>query len=861
MVTIINAHRICFAFAFIALLTVATTAAAQQDVELSAELHPPVVSPGQFVDYSVFVSVEGNYDIELLEPPDFGPLQVISTRSEPSFLIRNSQATRSLRLIYRLVAPTQNDQGKEFKIGPPRFAVGHQTLTPDPVTLRVSKDAPSRPQSPDSNSPDPRAQARAFIEIVLSPERDPYPGEQLHLQYELWIRQSRQGLQGSGFSDPPLNDFWVEELTDMPRQRRRNIRRYGSLWEAIPLRSLALFPLRPGPATIDSIELPLVQRAFFGQQAEVNPHSEPVEINVQPLPPGAPADFSEGNIGKWQLSADLDSQSARVGGQIVLTTHISGIGLPGQLGWPTLEENDDFRLLATEDKTSKRQSPMGIEGTRTFQFRLMPLKEGALTTPRLTFSYFDPDQAEYFTLNAPQFPLQIEPGELPKEPDPEEEVAFAPLTTLELHEPFAPGELSSLPERLAPPLWLLFLPILGLLLLLLEALLGPSIRARQAPVRLRRRILKQANQSLDEAGTPPDPEILLKTLSFILTNALDIQIGALSTQELARALKPIALPEELKNQLLALVDELTKSRYSPAARSDSETLAKTRSLIEALIHWRFSDEGPARPSALANASILFGSAFLIFAAANPVASAQISSTSTEALVQQAQTAADEENWELAARTWRQLAQTQDDPTYDFNAGTAFARAGQIGFARQHLERAVAAGADTREVRDNLDQVIREVRRRSPAHATFTPQKLNALGLQYLAPWLVVLSLWFALTIALFRRFALPLFAKRALFYPLFALSILVALSSAALSYYLQDFANDTSIGVVLNDGVPLRDAPSHHAATQKNGTGLSSGAVFRLRQRRDGWSQVELPSGLTGWLPDEALGLIQESEL
>lgn len=861
MMIFITPHRALVAAAATATLLLATPAPiqAQQDLEISAELNPPVATPGQTVLYQVQASVEGNYDIQVTKAPDFGPLQVVGTSTEPSFFIRGAQATRSLRLTYRLIAP--QDEG-EILIKAPELAIGKQVLSPDDKTLKITAAPPptTKDEPPQTAPPVDLSQERAFIQPVLTPKRDPYVGEQLRLQYELWVQQSRHGLQGTGFSDPPLDDFWVEEFAHNLRSPRRNERRYGVRWEVIPLRTLAIFPLRPGPARVDRIELPLVQRAFFGRQTELVAHSAPVDLDVQPLPPGAPDTFTDGNIGQWRLSTAVDSDSARVGGQILLTARVHGTGLPGNLGWPHLEENDHFRLIATEDSIEKHQTPMGIQGTRTFQFRLMPLQDGALKTPTITFSYFDPDQAQYITLEAQQFPIQIEPGELPQDDEeaPEEEQITGPLWTANLHAPFAPGALKTSRGLATPPLWLFLLPIAGLLLILLEALFGPRHRAQRAPARERRRLLKKAQAALDEAGSPPDPEVLLKTISFVLSRALNVQIGALSTAELKEALQPLQLPEELKEQTTTLVDELINKRYAPASQMTTTLLERTRALTEALINWRFSNEHRPNLARSASTALLFIAALLTSTAALPTAQAQ---TNYDELISQAQQAAEDEDWKTAAQAWQKLTNLEPDPTFHFNAGTAFAQIGEFGHSRLHLERAIASGAHTKEVRENLDQVIAEIRRRSPAQATFPAQNLKALGLQHLAPWALATSLWLLLIIALLRRLFPALFARRFASSLLLASLLILAISSAALSFYLHSFDQNTALGVVLKDKAPLRDAPSHHAMTQKNGTGLSAGAVFKLRQSRDGWSQIELPSGLTGWLPDEALALIQESEL
>src|SRR5260370_6641005 len=67
-----------------------------------------------------------------------------------------------------------------------------------------------------------------------------------------------------------------------------------------PPRISTLFPYTP------------LSRSGFGMlfsRGSSHRQSQPVSLEVQPLPPGKPSGFDPGNVGQWNLSATVDPRS------------------------------------------------------------------------------------------------------------------------------------------------------------------------------------------------------------------------------------------------------------------------------------------------------------------------------------------------------------------------------------------------------------------------------------------------------------------------------------------------------------------------------------------------------------------------
>lgn len=820
-------------------------AAAQPDVTVDASVDSSTVAPHDTLTYRLSVRVTGNYELDVEQTPEFGSFAVHGRSYAPSFRIHNGNPMRSLQVEYKLRAP--RDTGT-FTIGPPRVSVGDDTITPDPVTVEVTGD--DRAIEPAEEEVD-RTGERAFVEASLRPNRDPYVGEQVILQFDLYINQRERNLRARPPGEAPLDDFWVEDLSRELQLRRTRTRVDGDFWSVTPLRVLALFPIRSGPTTVDAIDVPLVRASLFGQGGEMVVESDPIELEVQPLPDGAPRGFSPENIGSWDLDVDIDSTTARVGGRLQVTARVEGTGRPGRLGTPVFDIPDTFRHLSTQDDASSTIRDRRVGGHRDFIFHLMPLEEGSHQLPPVEFSYFDPDREEYITLRSDPIDVEIEPGELPDAPEEAGEAVArgesssqkSPLT--DLHGLVEPGQLSTSNSQ-PIPWWLFVLPLVGLLLLLVERPLTRPIRRRLAPLLRRRRLRSRIDEQLDDSDAPIATRCL-RALRICLIDGLRISVGALTAESVETALRPVEIPNQLQADAMELVDELVTHRYAPTSSASTSGFEKrTRDIVDRLLDWHLDsgndDSASKRRHRHQAAAIIFG-VFIVTAGPVPAHGAD---QSDDALQK------DSKNWTELAEKWAERAAAEPgDPAAHYNAGTAAAHADDLGAARLHLERAVAMGADNDSVRENLSAVTAAVAAQQPSVAAFRQQQSPVVTLHGWAPGLVLMSLWIAFLFALFRRLAgRP--RSRPAAATVVGAALAIALSMSTLWVYVEHFARTAELAVVTADEQPLRQAPSHHAGSLSDDD-LAPGAIVRTDQTREDWTHVQLPTGLTGWLPADTV--------
>lgn len=202
-------------------------------------------------------------------------------------------------------------------------------------------------------------------------------------------------FSGDGFSVAPLG-----------RPRQTTSERNGMDYRVYTFRT-AIIPAKTGDLEIPpaKIGLQLISGAMFGRSAEeVEVVTSPGKLRVEPLPEdGRPISFS-GAIGQdFELSADVDPQSAEPGEPLTFSLTVRGRGnfdamvapeLNSTAGWRTFPPKDDFR----PDEDSR------FGGSKTFAFKMIARRDQT-ATPGAEFSYFDPDKKKYITLNVDPLPV------------------------------------------------------------------------------------------------------------------------------------------------------------------------------------------------------------------------------------------------------------------------------------------------------------------------------------------------------------------------------------------------------------------------------------------------------------------------
>jgi hypothetical protein len=382
-----------------------------------------------YIDQSYkIVYVLENMDGSRFQAPNFEGFKILQGPIQgSSYQNYNGQITQSVNLQYYLQALTEG----ELIIGPASVEVGGKKIYTQEIKVNVlaakaKTPAPSQAQQNPQNNIDWEKQAKENLFVRLyTDNQEPYVGEQIFVFAKLYLRMDIYGSQVT--SMPNFQGFWKQELTVNSEEGK--IEEYnGVRYNTYMLAKYALFPLKEGNYKIDPIKMksiilvsvPTIEN-FFGmqikrmsyQQEEYEHASNALSIKAKALPKAnKPEDFI-GAVGKFKLESSIDSTSIVFGNGIKLKTSISGSGNIMAIQEPIFEfprQLEVFDPIISEN-VSKRSNY--INGTKSFEYIIVPKRPGNFTIPSTQFSYFDLETESYISLSSSTFEIKVS-GELPQ---------------------------------------------------------------------------------------------------------------------------------------------------------------------------------------------------------------------------------------------------------------------------------------------------------------------------------------------------------------------------------------------------------------------------------------------------------------
>ncbi len=154
--------------------------------------------------------------------------------------------------------------------------------------------------------------------------------------------------------------------------------------------------------------------------------SEPVELEVRPLPTEGELPGFTGAIGSFALGPPkLATNVVRVGDTVKLAVTVTnrGDGPLARLVAPPPPRVRDWQVFTPTDVAPAQAVPLArpgtpaladtLQGITTFNYTLIPLTEQARATPAIPFSYFDPQRGAYTDLTIPPVPVTVTAGAAP----------------------------------------------------------------------------------------------------------------------------------------------------------------------------------------------------------------------------------------------------------------------------------------------------------------------------------------------------------------------------------------------------------------------------------------------------------------
>jgi hypothetical protein len=357
-------------------------------------------------------------------------LEIHRTGTSQHFEMNNFNVTSSVVYDYTIMPL----KAGTFTIPPQRIRVGGNALSTPALRLNVA-DSPGRSSAsrPSQGTQPGNAGKLVFAELIV-PKETAFVGEVVPVQIRLGFDPRAYPkltdgpeITGQGFTAQKLQQSGENEETVDGR-----VYHVVTFKTAIAAARAGKFEIGPVKAkaqvmvarsrrsprarspfdlfnTDDPFSDPFFANPFsqFGERREVEIKSDPVALEVKPLPPSAPPGFS-GAIGNFTMATDAKPKSVQVGDPITVTSTISGRGNFDRVGAPVIEDERGWHKYPPSSKFAK-DDEVGISGTKTFETVLSP-NEKKQSLPVMEFAYFDPVKEQYATLRSDPIAINVEGG-------------------------------------------------------------------------------------------------------------------------------------------------------------------------------------------------------------------------------------------------------------------------------------------------------------------------------------------------------------------------------------------------------------------------------------------------------------------
>jgi hypothetical protein len=384
-------------------------AAANRILNITASVDAGEIGMEDTLTLSVTVETENITRLNKPEVPPLSSFDIVdeSSRSQTSISIFNGKTTRSKTVTFTYIL--QPRARGTFTIGPVVLRYDNRTFRTDPIEVTVVEGSvKGTAAGPGGMQVDLEA-LRQDIFIRVTPSRaEVYEGEQVFLTYKLYSRLDIDSV--SLKQNPSFPGFYIRDIFNATRLEYRKESVEDRMYTTSLLKKVALFPLNagtytPGPLVLETTAVLKNADLFevLGYSYIFTMKSEPVEVQVEPLPPtSGPFSGVVGTLSAELLVPDADVQT---GESVVCYLTLKSTGNLSGITEPTLRLSLEGRTYLSDTIRDVVENPDGVAFVKKFEYTLIPEERGRLTVDSPDFLYFDTATKNY-VLTGPE-PVQI----------------------------------------------------------------------------------------------------------------------------------------------------------------------------------------------------------------------------------------------------------------------------------------------------------------------------------------------------------------------------------------------------------------------------------------------------------------------
>jgi len=427
-------------------------------------------------------------------------------------------------------------------------------FTSKSISIQVVKGANTQPIIP------PGYEGKELMIVMQANKKTVYIGEPVAIDLIVYCIFGNVTLLDIKY--PSFDGGWTKDATDA-----FNTQLELSSYKGKPYNKWAFKRVWIIPSILGKTEFKPV-KAYFHAAAKhptagylefsFNSSSEPVIFDVLEVPAEKkPVSFVNA-VGDFSWSVKLDKTQAKANEPIKAEVIVTGAGNLPTLEAPILNLPDDFEAFEPKVTINEKVEIKGINGTKKFEYLIMPRKEGDFVIPPFSFSYFNPGTKKYTELYSDSFNVSIKGiiADTTSKINVVNNGKFTGEAVYKKKDPF-----------FGHPIYyiLLALPFLvALLFIFFRKKIFFTVKDHS--VKIHKQAEEKANKELPEAKDSIDK------LSLVFYQYLSDKFKTNRNQITRANINQWITDEKLKTTAIKILDQLDQFRFAPAAQSDLNSL-------------------------------------------------------------------------------------------------------------------------------------------------------------------------------------------------------------------------------------------------------------------------------------------------
>ncbi len=315
--------------------------------------------------------------------------------------------------------------------------------------------------------------------------------------------------------------------------------------------------------------------------------SEPIPLNILPLPDEGRPDSFNGGIGNFTMDVQASPTVVVAGDPVTITMKIQGQGALEALPMPAFDSWREFQQYP-ETADIHYSDEIGLSGIKTFEKIVIPGNAEIQNLPQIEFSFFDPQAEQYKILQQGPIPLTVQPNLTTSQPAFAAEVGTAGKTpniaTNIVHIKPRLGAVAAASQPWLRQPWFLGLQAVPIAIWIACRLyLARQNALRRNPRALRRKRVKvlvddglQTLKNLAAENCSGEFfAVLFRLLQEQIGERLNLPANAITEAAIEIELCNRGLDPEIRNTLDRLFQMCNQSRYAPIDSSAELTQIAT----------------------------------------------------------------------------------------------------------------------------------------------------------------------------------------------------------------------------------------------------------------------------------------------